>query len=243
VVSDRFEDVCGNRLGEALDHDLGATGRPRAGRVTFTPRRANARRDQDARRERILDVAQEVFLESGFAKASMTTIASRLGGSKGTLYHYFNSKDELFTAYVERRCLWRDDEVFNLPPGVAPEVALHQIARSFLTHAVNETIVRNFRLIIAEAERTPQVSRTFYEAGPRRITMRLADFLSSLEAQGVLALDGDALGAAQHLLGLVQSATFKGLLCNTVPQPTPAEIDAEATRGVRAFLRAYGLHR
>jgi hypothetical protein len=38
VVSDRFEDVCGNRLGEALDHDLGAIGRPRDGMINFTPR-------------------------------------------------------------------------------------------------------------------------------------------------------------------------------------------------------------
>ncbi len=42
VVSDRFEDVCGNRLGEALDHDLSAAGRPRAGMIHFTPRSANA---------------------------------------------------------------------------------------------------------------------------------------------------------------------------------------------------------
>jgi hypothetical protein len=41
VVSERFEDVCGNRLGEALDHDLGAGGRPRAGMINFTPRSAN----------------------------------------------------------------------------------------------------------------------------------------------------------------------------------------------------------
>ncbi len=38
VVSDRFEDVCGNRLGEALDHDLNAAGRPRAGMISFIPR-------------------------------------------------------------------------------------------------------------------------------------------------------------------------------------------------------------
>jgi hypothetical protein len=40
VVSERLEDVCGNRLGEALDHDLGASGRPRAGMIDFTPRSA-----------------------------------------------------------------------------------------------------------------------------------------------------------------------------------------------------------
>jgi hypothetical protein len=38
VVSERLEDVCGNRLGEALDHDLGAGGPPRAGIISFTTR-------------------------------------------------------------------------------------------------------------------------------------------------------------------------------------------------------------
>jgi hypothetical protein len=42
VVSQRFEDVCGNRLGEALDHDLSAGGRPRGGVINFTPRSAKA---------------------------------------------------------------------------------------------------------------------------------------------------------------------------------------------------------
>jgi hypothetical protein len=38
VVSERLEDVCGNRLGEALDHDLGAGGSPRAGMINFSTR-------------------------------------------------------------------------------------------------------------------------------------------------------------------------------------------------------------
>jgi hypothetical protein len=38
VVSERLEDVCGNRLGEALDHDLSTGGRPRAGMIGFTTR-------------------------------------------------------------------------------------------------------------------------------------------------------------------------------------------------------------
>jgi hypothetical protein len=37
-VSERLEDVCGNRLGEALDHGLTLSGRPRAGSISFTPR-------------------------------------------------------------------------------------------------------------------------------------------------------------------------------------------------------------
>jgi hypothetical protein len=38
VASERLEDVCGNRLGEPLDHDLGAGGAPRAGMIKFTTR-------------------------------------------------------------------------------------------------------------------------------------------------------------------------------------------------------------
>src|SRR4051812_22630064 len=90
------------------------------------------RLDRDARREAILDVAQEVFLEEGFAAASMSTIAARLGGSKGTLYNYFKSKDDLFNAYVERRCLWQQDEIFECLPGEAPETALRRGAGWFL---------------------------------------------------------------------------------------------------------------
>lgn len=201
---------------------------------------AKTRLDRDARRELILDVAQEVFLDEGFANASMSTIAARLGGSKGTLYNYFKSKDDLFTAYVERRCLWQQDEVFALKPGEAPAQALQRIARSFLAHVVNEATVRNFRLIVAEAERTPQIGRMFYEAGPERGTERLAEFLASLDASGGLDLEGDPLGAAQHFLGLVQSPTFKGRLCNATPELTGRQIDKEAARGVQAFLRAYG---
>jgi hypothetical protein len=38
IVSERLEDVCGNRLGEALDHDLDPGGPPRAGTINFTTR-------------------------------------------------------------------------------------------------------------------------------------------------------------------------------------------------------------
>ena len=50
----------------------------------------------DQRRQAIIDVALDVFREHGFERASMTMIAGRLGGSKGTLYGYFQSKEELF---------------------------------------------------------------------------------------------------------------------------------------------------
>jgi AcrR family transcriptional regulator len=202
--------------------------------------KARPRLDPDARREAILDVAQEVFLEEGFAAASMSTIAARLGGSKGTLYNYFRSKDELFKAYVERRCLWQQDTLFAVKSGETPEAALLRICRSFLAFILDDVTLRNFALIAAESERAPELGRIFYETGPKRGTERLAAFLAGLDAAGFLELDGDPTGAAQHQLGLLQSPLLKARLCNAVPPASADEIDAEARRGVRTFLRAFG---
>src|ERR1700721_3771942 len=55
-------------------------------------------------RESILKVAREVFFENGYAATSMSSIAARLGGSKGTLYNYFKNKEELFEAQVRDMC-------------------------------------------------------------------------------------------------------------------------------------------
>src|SRR6201989_2734894 len=74
-----------------------------------------ARTPRDQRREAIMEVAREVFVEEGYAAASMSTIAARLGGSKGTLYNYFKSKEELFEAYIRETCGRMGGPVFELP--------------------------------------------------------------------------------------------------------------------------------
>jgi len=49
-------------------------------------------------RERILDVALDLFIEKGFDKTSLREIAERLGFSKAALYYHFASKDDIFMA-------------------------------------------------------------------------------------------------------------------------------------------------
>jgi AcrR family transcriptional regulator len=197
------------------------------------------RLDRDARRELILDVAQEVFLEEGFANASMSTIAARLGGSKGTLYNYFKSKDDLFNAYVERRCLWQD-EIFASPlDKETPDQTLRRIGRAYLTRILTDFHLRNFRLISAEAERSPEIGQIFYNAGPRLGAQRVAELLSGMAAAGHLDLD-DPQDAAHQFLGLVQNRYFKARLCNAIPELTQKQIEDEAALATRTFLRAFG---
>lgn len=200
---------------------------------------AKTKLDRDQRRELILDVAQSVFLEEGFANASMSVIAARLGGSKGTLYNYFKSKDELFNAYVERRCLWQD-EIFASPlSDETPEETLRRIARAYLTRVLTDFNLKNFRLIAAEAERSPEIGRTFYDAGPRKGAERVAELLEDMAKDGHLDLD-DPLDAAHAFLGLTQNRYFKARLCNAIPELTTKQIEDEAALAARTFLRAFG---
>ena len=198
--------------------------------------------DRDARRELILDVAQDVFLKEGFANASMSVIAARLGGSKGTLYNYFKSKDDLFNAYVERRCLWQD-EIFTSPRGEeTPDQTLRRLGRAYLTRVLTDFNLRNFRLISAEAERSPEIGQTFYDAGPRKGVERVAELLGEMVRDGHLDLE-DPLEAAHQFLGLVQNRYFKARLCNAIPELTQKQIEDEAAAATKTFLRAFGAKR
>lgn len=56
----------------------------------------------DERKSQILNAAQDVFAQKGFEEARMDDIAGETGLSKGTLYLYFKSKDDLIIAILDR---------------------------------------------------------------------------------------------------------------------------------------------
>ncbi len=57
---------------------------------------------QQERRKQILDAAEKVFIQRGFNKARMDDIVAESGLSKGALYWYFKSKDEIILALMDR---------------------------------------------------------------------------------------------------------------------------------------------
>jgi AcrR family transcriptional regulator len=69
--------------------------------ATPTPSTQRQRR-KDARPSELLDAALELFVEKGFAAARAEEVAQRAGVSKGTLYLYYPSKEELFKAVIVR---------------------------------------------------------------------------------------------------------------------------------------------
>jgi AcrR family transcriptional regulator len=66
----------------------------------FCPVRAKRERRKEARPGELLDAALDLFVEKGFAATRSEEVAARAGVSKGTLFLYFPSKEELFKAVV-----------------------------------------------------------------------------------------------------------------------------------------------
>jgi TetR/AcrR family transcriptional regulator len=64
--------------------------------------RANRERDAEVAREAILEAAEEVFAREGFDGARIDSIALESGYNKSLLFHYFEDKDGLYRAVVEK---------------------------------------------------------------------------------------------------------------------------------------------
>ena len=191
------------------------------------------------RRSKILAVARRAFVEDGFAAVSMSTIAARLGGSKGTLYNYFESKEVLFAAVVRQRC---DQNITIMFEDADPEAdkTIEAVLRSFAkryTHLVlSDDSISFTRMIIAESSRRPELGAIFYEAGPRRSRARLAAYLQDQMDLGRLCpVDADLL--AQQFCDLCVSGLYTKRLMNLAPPPDEIQLRAEVEAAL-AFLSA-----
>ena len=86
-------------------------------------------RERKARRNEIINAAVQVFAEKGYDSATLGEIAQRAEFAKGTLYHYFNSKEELFLTQL----LEGMDQFYKLAVHAAqlPELSSAERLKSF----------------------------------------------------------------------------------------------------------------
>jgi AcrR family transcriptional regulator len=200
-----------------------------------TPQREARRED---RRDAILDVARECFIAEGYGATSMSTIAARLGGSKGTLYNYFRSKEELFDAFVRSSCARLRAQLDEFPEQGDVRERLVRMAEDFLDHLLSPEAIAIHRLVVGEGERFPELARLFYEAGPKIGNARHAELFSGMMQAGQLRRD-DPVQAAHQFKGLVLSGVYFQRLWGVIDDPSPAERTRHAQMAADTFLRAY----
>jgi AcrR family transcriptional regulator len=129
-------------------------------------------------REHILFTAQDIFLESGFERASMDLIAARAETTKKTLYAHFENKENLFLAVIEliRGYLIQQLKTPTEYSEKTDEALVLFLAR-FLEKLLWGRAIRMCRLCMVESERFPNVSAQLYEAIFTTAQERLESFL------------------------------------------------------------------
>jgi AcrR family transcriptional regulator len=199
-----------------------------------------AQTDEDnAKRRQILAGARQVFLTQGFDAASMMDIAKAAGVSKGTLYVYFKDKDDLFDGMVRSECAMQIDGVFEFDHDDHDvEAVLLRHGKAFVKAIGNVKRLSSWRMVIAVAERMPEVGRKLYEAGPARGIASLAAYLRAQTEAGILDIDDHEVAAAQFI-ETCHATMLKPMLFNFGPPPTQERIDYVVGIAVRTFLRAY----
>lgn len=159
-------------------------------------------------RERILDVALDLFVEEGYSGTPITEVERRSGLSpgSGSFYRHFGSKEELLHRVVEREvalCVAAiDAEHAQLPEADGTDgrrlAGLEQTLRDI------RRFDRLFRLMMNEGDRVPAVAEAVTNAlrGPsaRLPWKEMPNFVVAMAALG-----------GYHFFGLLQGGPFQGI--------------------------------
>jgi AcrR family transcriptional regulator len=191
-----------------------------------------------AKRAQIIDGARRVFLAQGFDAASMGAIAREAGVSKGTLYVYFKSKEELFETIVEEEKRHQADQIFALDDQAAVETELRRLGVELTRFLCRPGGVSTLRTVIAIADRMPELGARFYQSGPATGIARLKHYLDEKVAAGVLKPHDSEVAAGQFIDSCL-STIFKPMLFNFAGPPDDARIQHVVDMAVRTFLAAY----
>ena len=121
-------------------------------------------RRPEARPEEILDAAQKVFGDSGFARAKLDDVARLAGVSKGTLYLYFDSKETLFREVVRAKIvalLAESEALVEAHSGSYRDLLIQLITGMFQSMRDHE-IVKISRVAQAEFTSFPELAQFYF---------------------------------------------------------------------------------
>ena len=199
------------------------------------------RRDQ--RRDAIIAAAREAFFRNGYAGTAMSSVAAELGGSKTTLWSYFPSKQDLFTAVIDD-LVERYGEALQtaLTPGADMAVTLRRFAIALMHTVLSPPIVAMHRLVMGEAGRFPELGQLLHARGPGRGKARLAEFFESQIGLGRMRRT-NTMQAAEQFSSLCQSGCVQRHMLGDQHVPNAKEIAADVDAALDTFLRAYAADR
>ncbi len=184
-----------------------------------------------ARKNQILDAAMTVFARSGFHEARMDDIVQESGLSKGTLYWYFKSKEEIITAISQRLFTTDIEQVESLlkAEGTVSE-RLQQLIRDRVQGLQEMSdvvaILFEFYAVALRQDGVRQFIKTYFQNFHELLVALIQQGIERGEFRPV-----DALAAATAL-----DAVFEGLIVRWLIDPDAVQWASLGEAAIRLTL-------
>mgnify|MGYP002393353219 CR=1 FL=1 len=191
---------------------------------------AAKRTDAEARRQQIVDAASACACRSGFHGSSMAEIAQQAGLSVGQIYRYFDSKEAIIAAIVERDMAEMRDKYSELRDGETPvlDAILAKCVQAIDAYYESDRAALILE-VVAEAARNPTVACILRSADAEERRMR-QDLLRD-------AFPDELDERERTARGEVISMLFEGLVVRGVNNPgTDRAAIGEVLRSVLKHL-------
>jgi AcrR family transcriptional regulator len=193
------------------------------------------------KRQQIIEAAKVCFMRDGFEAASMNDITTMAGVSKGTLYVYFEDKEDLFISL----CRNQRDQLLSFAQqelGASSSAAegLQRFGVAVTTRLTSDVVIRAQRMVLGVAERMPRLAANFFGPEPFSGVVMLQTYIEERVAAGELVIEDTEL-AARQFMDLSMASIYKRRLFNLMPdEPTAETIAYMVEKAVGMFISYYG---
>ncbi len=185
----------------------------------------------DERKSQIINAAEDVFTKKGFDEARMDDIAEETGLSKGTLYLYFKSKDDLIIAILDRMLQreFKQLESFN-QDGINASEAIWQI-----TDLLTKDILGMIRLIPIVYQFLALAFRNKYvQLALKKYINRYIDILTPIIQRGIDS--GEYRNVDTREVAIAMGAMIEGTLLLWVYDKTLVDPQHHIHSGMKLLL-------
>jgi len=186
--------------------------------------------NKEQKRILILKSAQELFLTEGYIQTSMDSIASKAQVTKQTVYRYFTSKEELFEATLDVCREQPHEDFFEHLDNPDTREALLNFAVDFIQVHLTKEHLAIMRLLIAESDKAPELTRTFFAFGPGETDQKLDAFFKE---RFQVKESGNIVRIWTGMLLSLRTSVLMGL-----SPPTEKEIREYAEQATDFFLKS-----
>jgi TetR/AcrR family transcriptional regulator, regulator of autoinduction and epiphytic fitness len=185
----------------------------------------------------ILNAASKIFLTVGYERTTLEMIAKEAGVSTATLYKHFPTKRAVFGEIME--VVWDVQLKFvDAIDNVDIATKLLIVGKKYVSLLRQPNIEALFRVIIAEAQRFPELGEELYRRGKEPFLKNLHFFLQTEVNNKKLEIEDIPL-AARQFLGMINDLVFWPKFLITDLEISDAEVERVITEATETFMARY----